>query len=81
MAVVMVTHISSTQKLVISYSPVPSVASVVDSKPDGMVFIDDRWENIERALQYGWSGVLFPQASPSGAMYLEKLLLQAGIQK
>jgi putative hydrolase of the HAD superfamily len=40
------------------------------------VFIDDRMENINRALDCGMSGIWFPSGSSDGARYLNAVLLK-----
>lgn len=46
---------------------------------DSCVFVDDREENIQRALQFGLAGILFPSHSKYGGQYLESLLEKMGI--
>ena len=56
-----------------------AVADVLGADSTSVVFIEDRFENIERAMEYGWAGILFPQASPYGASYLESLFSRMGV--
>ncbi len=42
-------------------------------------FIDDRMENINRAIEYEMTGILFPSGSPDGARYLNVLLEKLGL--
>lgn len=57
-----------------------AVTEIFVSTSEKTVFIEDRFENIKRAMEYGWTGVLFPQASPLGAGYLEKILQRMGLR-
>jgi len=43
------------------------------------VFIDDRVENVDRALQCGMTGIFFPPGSPVGARYLDSILRKLGL--
>jgi HAD superfamily hydrolase (TIGR01509 family) len=43
------------------------------------VFVDDRMENINRALDSGMTGIWFPSGSSDGARYLDAVLLQLGL--
>jgi HAD superfamily hydrolase (TIGR01509 family) len=43
------------------------------------VFIDDRMENINRALECKMTGILFPSGSSDGARYLDALLQKLGL--
>ncbi|TVL96615.1 MAG: hypothetical protein CV087_23550 [Candidatus Brocadia sp. WS118] len=42
--------------------------------PFSCLFIDDRWPNIQRALEFGMKGIIFPAESKHGAAYLSVLL-------
>ena len=42
-------------------------------------FVDDRMENINRAIECGMTGILFPSGSPDGARYLNVLLHKLGL--
>jgi len=44
-----------------------------------ILFIDDRVENIESAIQFGFSAILFPSHSLYGYRYLNKLFQQLNI--
>ncbi|MBN1542950.1 HAD hydrolase-like protein [candidate division KSB1 bacterium] len=55
-----------------------AVTAALQTSGSGTVFIDDRFENIIRCQAYGWTGILFPQADPHGAAYLESLLRRMG---
>ncbi len=46
---------------------------------ESCVFVDDRVGNIQRALQFGLTGVLFPSHATYGAWYLETLLRRMGV--
>lgn len=46
---------------------------------DFCIFVDDRVENIQRALQFGLTGIVFPSHSKYGAKYLRALLDKMGL--
>jgi HAD superfamily hydrolase (TIGR01509 family) len=46
----------------------------VRTKPEECLFIEDRFENIEKSMAFGMPGILFPRESPGGARYLQNLL-------
>lgn len=43
------------------------------------LFVDDRWLNIRRAVEFGLPGILFPSHAEFGAEYLRALLRALGI--
>lgn len=47
--------------------------------PEYYLFVDDRFENIQRAVQFGLTGIQFPTGSASGAEYLQRLLQTLGV--
>jgi FMN phosphatase YigB (HAD superfamily) len=53
--------------------------SVLDSKREQVLFIDDRQINIEKAIEFGFNALLFPAQSANGANYLRRILNLAGI--
>jgi putative hydrolase of the HAD superfamily len=50
------------------------VTEVLGEDSSSCIFVDDRKENIERAMQCGMIGVLFPSHSSWGAQYLDTIL-------
>ncbi|MCK5739820.1 HAD-IA family hydrolase [bacterium] len=46
-----------------------AVAGAIGNDVSECVFIDDRFRNIERALNFGMQGLLFPPASSQGCAY------------
>lgn len=56
-----------------------AVVAALNTEKQNCVFIDDRDENISKALEYGITGILFPSHSESGAEYLYSLFEKMGI--
>src|SRR5689334_641621 len=46
---------------------------------DSCICIDDRYDNIQQALNCGMTGVLFPSETKHGVKYLSTLLKKMGI--
>lgn len=55
-----------------------SVLKAAQCKPKDCIFVDDRKENVERALKYDMTGILFPHEAKCGAQYLEARLKKMG---
>jgi len=66
-------------KISTNFEMFKSVMDVTNESRSSYLFIDDRFENIQRAVEFGWTAILFPQESPEGAMYLETLFEAMGI--
>jgi len=45
------------------------------------LFIDDRSENIAKAVEYGFTAILFPRNCEVGAQYLTQIFTQIGVLK
>jgi HAD superfamily hydrolase (TIGR01509 family) len=56
-----------------------AVISALGIEKASCIFVDDREENIQRALQFGLAGIIFPSHSKYGAWYLEVLLEKMGV--
>ena len=56
-----------------------SVVEALGIGPRRCLLIDDREENVERALDFGMPGIIFPSHSEYGAEYLRHLLSEMGI--
>ncbi|MBI1975352.1 MAG: HAD family phosphatase [Parcubacteria group bacterium] len=50
-----------------------AVLSALGLLAEECIFVDDRAENVERALRFGMTGILFPRAAWFGADYLRKI--------
>ena len=53
--------------------------SALRIEKDLCIFVDDREENIQQALQFGLAGIIFPSHSRCGTQYLKALLEKMGI--
>lgn len=51
----------------------------LDADEDESIFVDDRLENIERGLELGIAGIVFPSQSRFAHRYLEALLRRLGV--
>lgn len=49
-------------------------ATKLGLQAEDCVFIDDRVDNIDRAVACGMTGILFPSGAPAGARYLDTIL-------
>jgi len=58
-----------------------AVLDFVNKKKEHCLFIDDKVENINKAVEFGLPAILFPSESKSGANYLEFLFKQMDILK
>ncbi len=56
-----------------------TAVTALNVKPQECIFIDDRANNVERALQFGIVGILFPSHSTYGAKYLKTILNKMGV--
>ena len=56
-----------------------AVINALNVDKQDCLFIDDKEENILRALRYGIAGILFPSHSEFGAGYLHTLFMKMGI--
>ena len=56
-----------------------AVMDVIGGDPSSVIFVEDRMENIFRAIEFGWCSIYFPQESSNGAFYLESLLSSMGV--
>lgn len=48
--------------------------SILRVKPEKCLFVDDTMKNVERAQNWGFNAVYFPQESKYGARYLKQIL-------
>lgn len=51
-----------------------AVMDTLDADRGCCLFIDDKQRNVENAIKYGMSGIIFPSHSKYGARYLRRLL-------
>jgi len=58
-----------------------AVLYFVNKRKEQCLFIDDKVENINKAVEFGLPAILFPSESKSGANYLEILFKQMDILK
>lgn len=56
-----------------------AVESVLTTKREHVLFVDDRQPNIEKAIEFGFNALLFPAGSTYGAEYLNRFLKLAGL--
>jgi HAD superfamily hydrolase (TIGR01509 family) len=56
-----------------SYKMFLAVESALGIDRENCIFIDDRWPNIQRSLDFGLPGIWFPSHSAYGATYLRGL--------
>lgn len=63
-----------------NYEMLRAVINSLDGiAPSSCLFIDDRWPNIQRALEFGMKGIIFPAESKHGSTYLSALLNAMGL--
>ncbi|MBN1813166.1 MAG: HAD-IA family hydrolase [Anaerolineae bacterium] len=62
-----------------SFEMFQAAVNALEVDKESCIFVDDRGGNIQRALRFGLTGVLFPSHAAYGAQYLEALLRRMGV--
>lgn len=56
------------------YEMFEAVSSTIGVPKQNCIFVEDRLVGLERALEFGMTGILFPSHAAYGARYVEKLI-------
>ncbi len=63
-----------------NYEMFRALDEALDAPKENVLFVDDRQKNIERAIEFGFNAILFPQASDRGEEYLRRFFKMSNIQ-
>ncbi len=63
------------------YEMFQAIINVLKAEKDSCIFVDDREENVLRALEFGLTGIIFPSHSKDGSRYLRAVLEKMGVSE